>query len=370
MFPDHDIFDAPDFTGTQFTNSRTAVIFHNDFLLHDTGNHPENAKRLVVIMDALEHENFGDSIDWIEPELCTEDDLFRCHTRAQVERIKLANQKSIENDGRLVHLDSDTPVSPGTFQAAKRAVGASCKAVDLILEEKYQNVWGLVRPPGHHSTSERSMGFCIFNNAACAAEYARAKHGLKRIMIVDIDLHHGNGTQDIFYSDPGILYSSIHQSYHYPGTGHIDEIGANDGKGYTVNFPVLAGSGNGEFAIYGRQVIAPIAMQYLPQLLIVSFGVDAHVMDPLGALQVSTEYFAKMVTLFRAIASDLGIGIFFALEGGYSLSALSETMVECMHASVAEHFDSGCLPMPYRPSPVSQDTFDRLVAALSGYWRL
>lgn len=370
MFPDHDVFDAPDFQDTKFTNSKTAILYHNDFLLHDTGNHPENATRLIVIRDALERENFGDAVAWIEPDLCSEDDILRCHTRVQVERIKLANRKSIENNGRLVHLDSDTPVSSGTFQAAKRAVGASCKAIDLILDENFQSVWALVRPPGHHATGETSMGFCIFNNAACGAEYARAKHGIERIMMIDIDLHHGNGSQDIFYSDPGVLYTSIHQSYHFPGTGHIDEIGSRDGRGHTVNFPILAGSGNGEYAMYGRQIVAPIARQYNPQLLIISFGVDAHIMDPLGALQVSTEYFEKMVMLFRAIASDLGIGIFYTLEGGYALNALSETMVRCMHASISDCFDPASLPMPYRPSPVSQDTFDRLVTAHSGYWRL
>ena len=368
MFPDFDLFDVPDFQETRFTNSRTAVIFHEDFLHHDTGNHPENAQRLIVIKSALEKADFRESLDWYEPDLCHEDDLFRCHTRAQIERIKLANKKAVEHDGRLVYLDSDTPVSAGTFNAAKRAVGASCMAIDLILKENYQNVWGLVRPPGHHATGERSMGFCIFNNTACASEYARAKHNLERIMIVDIDLHHGNGTQDIFYSDPGILYTSIHQSYHYPGTGHIDEIGSRDGRGYTINFPVLAGAGDHEFALFGRQVVAPVAWQYKPQLLIISFGLDAHIMDPLGALQVSTEYFGKMVTLFRAIASDLGIGIFYALEGGYFHSVLSETMVECARQCVHTHFDPGDLPMPFRPSPVSQDTFDQLVSSLSGYW--
>ncbi|MCK4719631.1 histone deacetylase [bacterium] len=370
MFPDHDVFDGPNFDQTIFTSSKTCVIFHNDYLLHDTGSHPENSNRLIVMKDAIEKHEVGKSIDWLQPDLCEEADILRCHSEAQLEAIKFAAHKASESGGRLAYLDPDTPVSSGTWQAALRAVGGACHAVDQVLAGTYQTVWGLFRPPGHHATPDRSMGFCIFNNVACAAEYARVKHGLKRIMIVDIDLHHGNGTQDIFYSDAGVLYSSIHQCYHYPGTGFIDETGSGDGKGYTVNFPVLAGAGDGEFAIYGREVVAQIAWQFKPELLIISIGFDAHMKDPLGSLDVSTEYYGKMVTLFRAIATELGIGVFYALEGGYSLEALSESIVECMTASVATHFDPGGLPMPYRPPISSQDMLEDLRTTFKGIWNI
>jgi acetoin utilization deacetylase AcuC-like enzyme len=214
------------------------------------------------------------------------------------------------------------------------------------------------------------MGFCLFNNAACAAEYARSVHKLDRVMIIDHDLHHGNGTQDIFYDVPEVLYTSIHQSYHFPGTGHIDEIGSGKGRGYTVNFPVLAGSGDNEFALYFREVVAPIADQYKPQLLINSIGFDAHTADHLGFLKVSTEMFKRISLQLRAMAVDLNVGLVYTLEGGYSLEASAESIVECLVASTTEKFETGNLPMPNRPSPGVIATLEQLRRAHQGIWEL
>jgi len=370
MFPDHDIFDAPDFQDTTFDNSKTAVFFHEDFLKHKIGNHPESPRRLVVMRDAIIESEYNELLDWVtDPRMGEEADVLRCHTRAHFELIRKASERAAEG-GRefVVWLDPDTGICGDSYRAAMRAVGASIQSVDMVLEDGYQSIWGLVRPPGHHSTPDRSMGFCLFNNCAIAAEYARDIHDLERVMIVDYDLHHGNGTQEIFYNDPGVLYTSIHQSYHFPGTGHVDEIGAEDGRGYTINFPVLAGSGDGEFALYLREIVAPVAEQFKPQLLVASVGFDAHADDFLGFLNLSTSMYGKIPYMLRAIASDLGIGIIYTLEGGYSLEAQAEGIVESVKASVTDHFDPGELPMPFRPSQGSQATLERLRKVLKGVW--
>jgi len=370
MFPDHDVFDAPDFQETEFTNSKTAILYHEDFLNHKTGTHPENPERLRVMKNAIEECEVSGEIDWKKPRLCEEEDILRCHTRGHHELVKRAAEKAAESPGMKVWLDPDTVISPGTYKAARRAVGASCQGVDMVMNDNYQSVWALVRPPGHHATPERAMGFCLFNNAACAVEYAREKHQLERVMIVDYDLHHGNGTQEIFYSDPGVLYTSIHQSYHFPGTGHIDEIGDHEGRGYTVNFPVLAGSGDNEFGLYFREVVASLAWQFNPQLLVVSVGFDAHILDPLGFLQVSTVQYGRIVTMLRAIATELGIGIVYTLEGGYSLEAQAEGIVESMKASANRHFEPGLLPMPNRPSQSAIAALENLRKVHKGTWAI
>jgi acetoin utilization deacetylase AcuC-like enzyme len=371
MFPDHDIFDAPDFQGAVFRNSKAAVLFHEDFLKHKIGNHPESPQRLVVMRNAIIESPYNDSLEWIEPRMGEETDVLRCHTRAYYELIRKASEKAAEG-GRdyIVWLDPDTGICSESWHAAMRAVGASIQSVDMVMNEGYASAWGLVRPPGHHATPDRAMGFCLYNNASIAAEYARAVHNLERVMIVDYDLHHGNGTQEIFYSNPGVLYTSVHQSYHFPGTGHIDEIGSGDGRGYTVNFPVLAGSGDGEFALYFREIVAPIADQFKPQLLIASVGFDAHAADQLGFLRLSSPMYGKIVYMLRAIASNLGIGLIYLLEGGYSLEAQAESIVESMKATVAERFDPGELPMPFRPSQGSQAALERLRKVLKGIWEI
>ncbi len=370
MFPDHDMFTAPEFEDLVFKDPKTAIFYHEDFIAHRTGNHPEHPRRLVVMRDAVEDHPVNKSLDWVEPRLCEDADILRCHTSSHFENVRHACEMAEQSPDGLIRLDPDTVVSPDTFRAARRAVGACCDAVDKTIAGRHQISWCLVRPPGHHATPERSMGFCIFNNAACAAAYARAVHKLERVMIVDYDLHHGNGTQDIFYNVPEVLYTSIHQSYHYPGTGHLDEIGEGKGRGYTVNFPVLAGSGDQEFALYFREVVAPIAVQYKPELIIASVGFDAHEADHLGFLRLSSDEYRKISTLLRAIATDLEVGLIYTLEGGYSLEASAEALVECLIASTEEKFDPGTLPMPYRPSPGVMDAFDRLRAVHKGIWDL
>ncbi len=369
MFPDHDVFDAPNFEGMRYTHSKTAILYHDDFLKHRIPNHPESPERLMVMKNAIEDDPVDESVEWVEPRLCEETDILRCHTGGHHEVVRKASERA-KAEKTIIWLDPDTGVCGDTYHAARRAVGAVCQGVDMILQNGYQSVWGLVRPPGHHATPDRAMGFCLFNNAACAAEYARAVHKLERVMIIDYDLHHGNGTQEIFYEDPGVLYTSIHQSYHYPGTGHIDEIGAGEGRGYTVNFPVLAGSGDGENALYLREVVAPVAWQFRPQLLIVSVGFDAHISDPLGFLRLSSKQYGKIVTLLRALATELDTGVLYTLEGGYSLEAQAESVVESLIASVKEKFDAGDLPMPYRPSQGAIAALDRLRKALKGIWDL
>ncbi len=368
MYPDHDCFSGPEFGELKFGKCRVSVFYHDDFLAHKTGNHPEHPRRLVVMRNSILDHPVNEYLDWIEPGLCREEDVLRCHTSIHFDQVKRASEAAEASPDGLVRLDPDTVVCPDSFRAAKRAVGACLEAVDLALDGTKRIAWCPVRPPGHHATSDRSMGFCLFNNIACAAAYALDTHNLERVMIVDYDLHHGNGTQDIFYESPGVLFTSIHQSYHFPGTGHIDEIGAGEGRGYTVNFPVLAGSGDHEFALYFREVVAPLAEQFKPQLLLISIGTDAHIADHLGFLQVSTEEYRRIALLLRAIATDLDIGLVFILEGGYSLEASVDAIVESLVASTVDTFDPGDLPTPDRPNPGVLETLDLLRKAHQGIW--
>ncbi|HEX9744290.1 MAG TPA: histone deacetylase [bacterium] len=369
MYPDHDNFTAPEFEDIKYAHSRIAVYSHEDFIKHHTGHHPENSNRLLVSINAIKENEVNEKIDWMSPEPCDEDDILRCHTSGHLKEVKRACDESANAPQKMIRLDPDTVVCPSSYSAATRAVGALCQGVDLLLGQKeYSIVWGLVRPPGHHAVPERSMGFCLFNNAACAAEYARANYGVERVMIIDFDAHHGNGTQDIFYSDPGVLYTSIHQSYHYPGTGHIDETGNGKGRGYNVNFPVLAGAGNDTFSLYHKEVVAPIAIAYKPQLIIVSAGFDAHIDDPLCMLQVTTEMFGQTTCLIRAFANDVGAPVIFTLEGGYNLEAMSDSLISCLEASTAESFCETDVPMRGRPSPGAVETLDHLREVLKSHW--
>ena len=368
MYPDLDNFTGPEFEEGEFRGTRTAVIYDEDFTRHDTGPHPEQPKRLIVARQAILNDPVNEKISWLEPRICEDEDILRCHTPQHLENIRHACEIAAEEGRGLVRLDPDTVVSGASFIAARKAIGALCMSVDLVLSGKFDILWNLVRPPGHHAVSNRSMGFCLFNNVACGAEYAKIIHGMERILIIDYDCHHGNGTQDLTYKDSKILYTSIHQSYHYPGTGYIEEIGAGDGKGFNMNFPVLAGSGNDEFALYMKELVAPIALQFKPQLIFVSAGFDAHVMDPLCMLQVTTPMYGAATTLIKAIARETGAPIIHALEGGYSLDALSECIVECIRASTEKEFSEHDLPMRGRPSPGAMQTLDMLKSALAGYW--
>ena len=282
----------------------TAIIYSEKYLLHDNESHPENAARLDAIMELLEKMPFYEKLDFVEPQSMEEDKIMEVHSPEMVENAK-----------RIGWLDMDTYTNEHSYEVAKLAAGGMAKACDMVME-RGGNAFALVRPPGHHATSRRSMGFCIFNNVAIAAHNI-AKRG-KRVLIFDHDVHHGNGTQDIFYERKDVLYQSIHLHPHYPGTGMMNEVGAEEGEGYTVNLPLSYGAGDECIMEAMEKIFIPIASEFSPDLIIISAGFDSHHADVLGGMNLSLAIYAKIIEEFSKIQNR----IVCSLEGGYNLSYL------------------------------------------------
>jgi acetoin utilization deacetylase AcuC-like enzyme len=301
--------------------SRTGLLYHQDFLEHRTGAHPETYERLVAIMRKLEEGGLLDEVVKLEPRRADEQDILRVHTQEHLDRIRNAAR-----DG-ITQLDMDTVISEKSYEVALLAAGGVLEALDWIVDGKLQTALCLVRPPGHHATAGQAMGFCLFNNIAIAARYLQEVRGMGKILIVDWDLHHGNGTQDIFYSDKEVLYFSAHQSPHYPGTGAIVEKGEGEGKGYTVNLPFQAGTTEEDYLNLFREVLQDSAYAFSPDFVLISAGFDAHMEDPLGSLNLTEAGYGTLTRFLLDIASDCCEGrLLSALEGGYNLEALSRSV--------------------------------------------
>ena len=296
------------------------IVRSDIFLAHETDPyHPENPERLRRIYAML--DNMGsEGITDVSPRMATHEEIGLVHDMRYVEAI--ASTK-----GKQVRLDPDTTASPRSYEAACMAVGGTLRLADMLLNNEVDSAFGLVRPPGHHAERNRAMGFCIFNNIAIAAEYLKTRYGLQRIMIVDFDLHHGNGTQHIFYMDPMVLYLSTHQYPYYPGTGGIDEIGDGEGKGYTINVPLPYGMGDGDYVYIFKEVFVPVADQFKPEAILCSAGFDTHRNDPLGGMAVTEKGFAMMTRIILNTAKRHCEGrALFGLEGGYDLNALTSSV--------------------------------------------
>ena len=295
----------------------TALITHTDCLGHDTGlGHPERPDRLRAVLQALEHPDFTSLLREQAP-LASREQLCLAHPAAYVDRLLALDPA----EGELLALDPDTVVSAGTLAAARRAAGGAIAAVDAVMEGWATAAFVATRPPGHHAERTRAMGFCLFNNAAIAARHARTRCGLERVAVVDFDVHHGNGTQDIFAADPALFYASSHQHPCYPGTGSPQETGV---AGNILNAPLPPGAGSERFRAAWAERIIPALAAWQPQLLIVSAGFDAHRDDPLAELRVETEDFAWLTDRLNAVAqAHSGGRVVSLLEGGYDLAALA-----------------------------------------------
>jgi len=294
-----------------------ALYTHASCLQHEPGaGHPESPARLRAVLQALDQDRYA-ALDRIEAPLATREQLARVHSSGQIDSV--FDQAPAEGE---VRLDPDTVMSTGSLQAALRAAGAVCAAVDAVLAGQHARAFCAVRPPGHHATHAQAMGFCLFNNVAVGAAQALAR-GLTRVAIVDFDVHHGNGTQDIFAGDGRVMYASTHEMPLYPGTGQRRETGV----GNIVNEPLPAGGGSGEFRAAYRERVLPALDAFAPQLLLISAGFDAHRLDPLANLNVDTEDYAwvthELVTLARRHAHGRVVS---SLEGGYSLTALRQSV--------------------------------------------
>jgi len=304
----------------------TALITHPACLEHDTGPfHPESPDRLRAVLAALETEEFTALLRELAPE-ATIEQLTRVHPANYVEAILSIQPES----GEQVPLDGDTLMSEGTAQAALRAAGAAVMAVDAVMEGWARSAFAAVRPPGHHAEAQRPMGFCFFNNAAVAALHARVRWGVKRVAVVDFDVHHGNGTQDIFEADPDLFYASSHQSPCYPGTGDASERGTANN---ILNVPLRPGDGSAAFRLaWGREII-PELDRFAPGLLIISAGFDGHKADPLAQLRLETADYGWITQeLVRVAERHCGGRVVSVLEGGYDLHALAASAVAHVRA--------------------------------------
>lgn len=299
------------------------LISDERMLGHDPGpGHPERPERLQAILADLRRDPLPGT-RWASPAPAQVEALQRVHSPGYVESI-------LRLRGRSADLDPDTSVSPGSIDAALLAAGAAIDAVDAVMTGAAGSAFALVRPPGHHAEPARAMGFCVFNNIAIAAAHAKARHGCRRVLIVDWDVHHGNGTQAAFYSDSSVLFVSAHQFPFYPGTGSANELGEGEGLGYTINLPMPAGLGDGDYAAAFDLVVRPIADAFAPDLVLVSAGFDAHRADPLGEMRLTEPGFGHLCAIARSIATRHGAGrLVLILEGGYDLRALPACVRAC-----------------------------------------
>jgi acetoin utilization deacetylase AcuC-like enzyme len=304
------------------------LLMHESSLEHETGAHPERPERIVAITTEL------GSHDWAGYELvpsppATDQALTAVHSEAHVQRIR----RLAEAGGGSI--DADTVMSARSFVAAQHAAGGAIELVDRLLAGSAPTGFSVHRPPGHHATADRAMGFCLFNNVAVATRWALDHHRLERVMIVDFDVHHGNGTNDIFSADPRVLFVSVHESPLYPGSGAATDVGSGAGEGFNVNLPVASGSGDETFVGMIDAIAVPLAVAFEPQLLLVSAGFDAHRDDPLATCTVTEDGFAAMSGRLRDAGATLGVPVGGVLEGGYGLDGLARSLRASMEALAA-----------------------------------
>jgi acetoin utilization deacetylase AcuC-like enzyme len=307
----------------------TAFVYDPIFLEHDTGQHPENKDRMLATMALLEQAGLLDKLPRLDARDATPDELALVHDARYVEAVR----RAAEQGGGWV--DPDTLITPRSYDVAARVVGGTLAATDSVIAGAANNAFCLVRPPGHHATPTIAMGFCLFNHVAIAAEYARQRHGLERVAIIDYDVHHGNGTQEAFYNDGGVLYVSTHEYPFYPGTGAAHEIGDGPGLGANVNIPMPHSCGDDAYRRAFDEIVVPIVRRFRPQMILVSSGYDAHYADGLAGEDVSVDGYGALVSIILALAAELCDGrAVFALEGGYHMTALPWSIrrtIELLH---------------------------------------
>jgi len=309
---------------------KTGFVYHPDYLRHETGQgHPENAQRLFALLDYLKRDSLWNHMKLIKPFNPPVKWIERIHPRDYISSIEKACK---EGFGML---DADTIVSPDSYRVAVLAVGGVLAALDDVAAKKVRNAFCAIRPPGHHAEIQRAMGFCIFNNVAIGVKYAQKKHKQKKVLIVDWDAHHGNGTQSIFYEDPTVFYFSVHQFPHYPGTGTDSEEGEGEGKGFTLNMPMCAGSGDLEYIEVFESIFYPAAKKFCPDLILISAGFDAHKDDPLSNLNLTSSGFRRLTEVVLEVAEECCDGkVVSVLEGGYNIKAFPESVTSHLSAFV------------------------------------
>jgi acetoin utilization deacetylase AcuC-like enzyme len=299
-------------------------------LLHDTGAHPERIARIPAIEAELAERGWA-GLERMEAPAADEALLLTVHSPEHVAAIR----SIVERGGGAI--DMDTVTSPGSWEAALHSAGGAVRMADLLVGERsHAAAFCGLRPPGHHAEPDRAMGFCLFANVAIAARRAQQAHGVERVLVLDWDVHHGNGTNDIFHEDPSVLFVSIHQWPLYPGSGDAGDVGRGAGRGFTVNLPVPPGSGDETFVSHVEHLVAPLAREYDPGLILVSAGYDAHRDDPLADCEVTEAGYAAMAASVRRAADALGVPVGAVLEGGYELSALARSVAATLEVLAAD----------------------------------
>ena len=325
---------------------------HDASLEHDTGfGHPERADRIRAIEGELDSREW---LGWerVEAPRATEEQLLRVHPAEYVQAVR-------EHSERTQAFDLDTPTSPGSYEAALRAAGGACALAEALLTGGERTGFSSLRPPGHHAERATAMGFCLFANVAVAARHALDALGAERVMVVDWDVHHGNGTNALFHDLRDVLFVSIHQWPFWPGTGALDDVGEGDGEGFSINVPAPAGTGEAAFLSLIEHVVMPVGRQYRPDLILISAGYDAHRHDPLGGLALDTRSFGGMASRMRALGDEVGAPVGAVLEGGYDLQALADSVIETMAA-----LERGKLPPEVARHPLAED----VIEVAGRYW--
>jgi acetoin utilization deacetylase AcuC-like enzyme len=300
---------------------KAGLVYDPIYLEHGTGDHVENARRLIDAMSHLKETGIRERLISLPARAASLEELEMIHAPEYISHVK---SKAEKGGGWL---DPDTVMSAKSYEAAVYAAGGLTMATEAVIKKEVDSAFALVRPPGHHAIRNRAMGFCIFNNVAIAAKSALSSLSINRILIVDFDVHHGNGTQDAFYADPRVLYFSTHEYPFYPGTGEVNETGTGEGEGTTVNFPMAAGWGDEEYLRAFNEVLVPVARRFQPELILVSAGFDPHWADQLAMMRVTVTGFVQMAIVLRELAAELCQGrLVFTLEGGYNLRVVASSV--------------------------------------------
>jgi acetoin utilization deacetylase AcuC-like enzyme len=326
-------------------------VRHPSSFAHDTGPHPENAQRLRAIESRLDAEEWQ-GLELVEAPAATREQLLRVHAPEHVDRI----EDLCRRGGGMI--DMDTVAVEASYGAALHAAGGAVHAVETMLGGEERLAFCGLRPPGHHAETARAMGFCLFNNVAVAAAHALDQGAAERVLVLDWDVHHGNGTDEIFAESSRVAYISIHQSPLYPGTGDADHLGTGEGEGFTVNLPVPPGTGPDEFLSLVQHIVVPIARAHRPDLIAISAGYDAHRADPLAQCMLDADAYADMAASVRVAASELDVPILVCLEGGYDLDALADSV----SATIAALEDSRV------PRDAPGEPAEGYIDRLRGYW--
>lgn len=335
--------------------TETAYVYHPIYLEHNQPGHPENARRLQRILEVMSDQGMLDRLRLLEPRPATREELLRVHTERHIAHV----QEMAQRGGG--HLDPDTYVSSRSFDAALMAAGGVVRAVEATLDDTIGNAFALVRPPGHHATAGRAMGFCLFNNVAVAARAALAREEIERVFITDFDVHHGNGTADTFATDPQVFYFSTHQYPYYPGTGPKEDVGRRAGAGRTLNVPLPMNVGDDGYTRIFEALVWPLVERFQPDLILVSAGYDGHWDDPLAHMALSLDGYAAMAQALVRMAERWCEGhIVFTLEGGYQLDVLAYGVLNTFHALLGEDK----VVDPLGPSPRSEPSIDSLIEDL------